>query len=106
MADDISGPTRKPRGVVLAAFEAWPATHVLCVGMIEPQAGLAALLAGLAEAKARLDGLSVKPSGDRFEGIVRLSGVSCEDARSIAAALAADRRILSSSVEHHLFKAP
>jgi hypothetical protein len=80
------------------------AIHLLTLTGAGATAILDALSTGLAAADARLAGLRLDVVGDVAEATLRLTGVSCEDARSFSDRLAGRPGVLSARVEHHLLR--
>lgn len=103
MADDTSG-FRKAASEPATAFEAWPASHALCLGMTDPKMGPRALLDVLGATAARLESLVLKPRGPAFEAMVRFTGVGCDAACEIADQLDGQDAVTSACIEHHLFQ--
>src|SRR5258708_21804929 len=97
MANDTYG-FRRAKIETPTAFEAWPATHVLCLGMVDPQAGLAALLSVLGATEARLESLMLKPRGELFEAVARMTGIGCDAACNVAAQLDGQDAVTSARI--------
>jgi hypothetical protein len=80
------------------------AVHVLTLTAQDPRLALTALQAGLATTAAELSGLTLNALGQVAEATLRLTRLSCAEARSFSDRLAAEPGVLSARVEHHLFR--
>jgi glycine cleavage system regulatory protein len=76
--------------------------HVICVSTAAPAACLEAVPAALRRCGGQVLAFSVKPSGDRFEAVLRVTGVNDAAAERIAAMIAAWPQAGSAHLEHQV----
>jgi hypothetical protein len=77
-----------------------PLVHILLIATTAPQATLAAIADGIGRTSGQLRSLSLKPVGDGFEAMLRLTGGGEHGAERLAASIARWPRAGSVRVEH------
>ena len=85
------------------AFDA-NAVHVMTFSAADAQAALAAVREELAAVGAELSSLSLSHVGDAIGGALRLTHLSCVEARACADRLAGRPGMFGARVEHHLYR--
>lgn len=81
--------------------EPWRATHVLSIRAADSRRCLEAILEGAGGA-AEIRNLALKTSGEAVEATLRLTELSCPEAREVCAQIADRPGIQGAWIEHHL----
>jgi hypothetical protein len=81
------------------------AVHVMTFSAADAQAALAAVREELAAGGAQLSSLSLNTISEVVGGALRLTNLSCAEARACADRLAGRPGVLGARVEHHLYRA-
>ena len=76
--------------------------HVLSISTCSPQACLEAVASVVERCEARVRGFTLKPSGDRFDAVLRLSGIDEAAAWRVAGMISAWPRAGSAHIEHQM----
>jgi hypothetical protein len=76
--------------------------HVLCISTGSPQACLEAVASVVGPCGGSMRGFTLKPSGSRFEAVLRLSGIDEAAAWRVAGAISAWPEAGSAHIEHQM----
>ena len=76
--------------------------HVLSISTGSPQACLEAVASVVGPCGGRMRGFTLKPSGARFEAVLRLSGIDEAAAWRLAAVISAWPEAGSAHIEHQM----
>jgi hypothetical protein len=76
--------------------------HVVSISTRCPQACLEAVADILGRCEGRVRGFALKPSGDRFEAVLRLSDIDEASAWRMAGLISAWPHAGSAHIEHHM----
>jgi hypothetical protein len=81
-----------------------PLLHVISISTASPQACLDAVPSVLRQCGGRVGGFNLKPSGDGFEAVLRLTGIGEAGAQRFAAMLGAWPEAGSVRLEHQMLR--
>ncbi len=76
--------------------------HVLSISTGSPHACLEAVASILGRCDGRMRGFTLKPSGDRFDAVLRLSGIDETAALRVAGMISAWPEAGSTHIEHQM----
>ena len=77
--------------------------HQIVIGMSDPAASVAALLAALGRTSGKIRALTVKPTAaGQFEAVLQATTLSAEEAQGLVSRIAALPSVNSAAIEHML----
>ena len=76
--------------------------HVLSISTRSPKACLEAVADVLSRCEGRVRGFTLKPTGERFEAVLRLSGIDEAAAWRVAGTISAWPQAGSAHIEHQM----
>jgi hypothetical protein len=76
--------------------------HVLSISTSSPHACLEAVASALGDCDGRMRGFTLKPSGDRFDAVLRLTGIDEAAALRLAGKISSWPQAGSAHIEHQM----